>query len=479
MSNGTVIVFQEDCILVAIGREGAYPGLSKVKRIPLSGTGDTFDRWEQALTELAPIWKAEQARLVLPASMSSTRVLPIPYGKGKQLQEMAAREVENSFRNEISDYSLVYQDKKNGIDLCAGGADQGVLEHFLEICQKAGVSPRSMTVPMEGYLNLLKQMEGYEDQTAIYLFFEEGSMTSIICQNGRYLYSSRSRLFSEPGTLDFGTEIVRSISGILQFSAGNRRELRITQVYYAGCPPEDFEVSIQGIEELHLRVYPLKGNRRMSLPAGENPLDWLPCIGALILGGKKEKRIDLYKAVLANQERGESSTHIWKHLLVPGILFGAGLIVTGVLMGVRWNQNRETQKIQDWMESPEVQAQYQEALELQNQLSEIEGGISAVEQMEQNLSVYPELSSEIIHRIENVGGGGMQLKVMGYDVETGVLTFEASSREVIDVPSYILHMQETGIFHKVDYTGYTYENEWYTLSLSCTMEGKEIAGGGK
>lgn len=73
----------------------------------------------------------------------------------------------------------------------------------------------------------------------------------------------------------------------------------------------------------------------------------------------------------------------------------------------------------------------------------------------------------------------MQLKVMGYDVETGVLTFEASSREVIDVPSYILHMQETGIFHKVDYTGYTYENEWYTLSLSCTMEGKEIAGGGK
>ena len=130
MSNGTVIVFQEDCILVAIGREGAYPGLSKVKRIPLSGTGDTFDRWEQALTELAPIWKAEQARLVLPASMSSTRVLPIPYGKGKQLQEMAAREVENSFRNEISDYSLVYQDKKNGIDLCAGGADLGVLEQY-------------------------------------------------------------------------------------------------------------------------------------------------------------------------------------------------------------------------------------------------------------------------------------------------------------------------------------------------------------
>ena len=52
------------------------------------------------------------------------------------------------------------------------------------------------------------------------------------------------------------------------------------------------------------------------------------------------------------------------------------------------------------------------------------------------------------------------------------MTFKAGSREFIDVPSYILKLQESGLFHTVDYLGYAYEEERYTLELSCTMEGK-------
>ena len=192
---------------------------------------------------------------------------------------------------------------------------------------------------------------------------------------------------------------------------------------------------------------------------------------------RREKRLDLYRAVLAESGSDAVSGKLWKHMIVPGVLLGAGLLAAAVLGIFGWNQRREIRGIQNWIDSREVQEQYQEALELQNRLVEIEGGIAAVEQMEKNLSVYPELSSEVLHRIQNAGGGGMELKVSGYDVETGLLTFDASSREVIDVPSYILRMQETGLFHEVNYTGYTYENEWYTLSLSCTMEGKTLGGG--
>ena len=473
----TVIVFEEDCILASMGKEGTFPVLSQVRRIDLSGPGDSFARWEQALKELDAVWKAEPINLVLPASMSSTRVLPIPYGRGKQLSEMAVREVEGSFRNEISDYSIVYRDKTAGMDLCAGGADKGVLEHFLDLCEETGFTVRGITVPMESYLHVLEQTEGYKSQTAVYLFFEEGSMTSILCQNGRYLYSSRSRLFSERGTLDFGTEIVRSISGILQFSAGNRRELHITQVYYAGCPAEDFEVSIKGIEDLNLKVQPLRENSQIHLPAGETSDSWLPCIGAMMWKNRKEKRLNLCTALLAQFGDGVSSGTLWKHMLVPVILFGGSLLLTVLLGIVNWSQNWEMKNIQNWIDSKEIQEQYQEAQDLENRLLEIEGGIAAVDQMENNLSVYPEFSREVLNRIQNVGGGGIELKVLGYDVETGLLTFVASSREVIDVPFYILKMQETGMFHEVNYTGYTYENEWYTISLSCTMEGKVLGGG--
>ena len=65
----TVIVFQEDCILAAKGKDRAYPLISRVRRIPLPGTGDTFARWIQALSLLDPEWKAEPVRLVLPTSI--------------------------------------------------------------------------------------------------------------------------------------------------------------------------------------------------------------------------------------------------------------------------------------------------------------------------------------------------------------------------------------------------------------------------
>ena len=88
---------------------------------------------------------------------------------------------------------------------------------------------------MEGYLRLLSQLKAYKDQTAIYLLFEENSVTSILYRDGVYHYSTRSRIFSERGTLDFGTEIVRNISGIQQFYSTQRDASPITDVYYAGC----------------------------------------------------------------------------------------------------------------------------------------------------------------------------------------------------------------------------------------------------
>lgn len=473
----TVIVFQENCILAAMGKEGSYPALFQVKRIGLTGTEDSFSRWSKGLSELNPEWQRDPVHLVLPAGMSSTRMLSVPWGRGKQLADMAKHELANSFRNEIADYSVADADKKGGVGLCAGGADAGVLEDFAAMCEEIGFSVGRITVPMEGYLRLLKCFQRYSQETAVYLFLEDGGMTSILCQNGKYLYSSRSRLFSEPGTLDFGTEIVRSISGILQFYAGSRRESQITKIYYAGCPEEDFEVSLEGIRELGLETIPFQLERKNDLPPKTKPDEWLPCIGAMIREGRNTKQIDLYAAILKTREKEQVSTHIRKRLAVPGFLLGAGLLATLVLLIMNWNLERKIQTIQNWTENPKIQSQYEEAQALEARLAAIEGGIAAVTQMEQNLASYPSLSSENLNWIERVGGDGMELQISGYDAQTGILTFRASSREVIDVSAYILKMQQTGIFHTIDYTGYAFENDRYILSLSCTLEGNKTEGG--
>ena len=61
------------------------------------------------------------------------------------------------------------------------------------------------------------------------------------------------------------------------------------------------------------------------------------------------------------------------------------------------------------------------------------------------------------------------------DAATGALQFDAQSGSVIDIPSYVLKLQKTGLFRKVDYTGYTYEDGVYVLSLNCILLGEEAA----
>ncbi len=470
----TVIVFLEDCILAAAGREGKYPGLTRVERIRLQGQGDSFERWQQALGGLSAEWKAEPVHLVFPVNLCSARVLKLPYGRGRQLADMASREVADSFRNEIADYSVVFSDQNDGVEICAGGAGEEQLARFEEICVAAGLTVSGMTVPMEGYIRVLRQLDSYWNDTAIYLFFDEGSMTSVLCQNGHYLYSGRSRLFSEPGTLDFGTEIVRSISGILQFYTSEKRDIPITDVYYAGCPDGDFEVSLEGIEALNLRAKPLEPDRRIDMPAGERAADWIHCIGAMINGGRGEKQINLYRENKKNAGKAEKAMGIWGHFVLPAVVLAICLVP--VIVVAVWNLrvSGEIKKKQEWIAAPEVQEQYGQALALERRLAEIAVGIREVRLTTENLSVYPELTTDVLHRIENVGGNGISCKVTGYDASTGVLTFRASSREVIDVPVYILKLQSSGLFHTVDYTGYDFENDWYTLDLSCTMEGKNV-----
>lgn len=470
-----VIVFQEEYILAAAGKEGKFPVLSRTEKAALPAQGEVFDQWKQALSGLSPEWKEEPVRLVLPAGMCATRVLKIPYGRGKQLKAMAAGEIQDSFKNEVADYAFLHGDPKEGVSLCAGGADEGILEKFLGICREEGIRVDGITVPMDGYLQVIKQSESLQKGAVVCLFFEGGGMTSVLCLDGRYRYSSRSRLFGEPGTLDFGTEIVRNISGLLQFYASEKSDAPITQVFYAGCPEEDFAVSEEGIEGLGLKVSPMTLDARISVAGEETASDWILCIGAMIRQGKKEKQLDLQQAFGRLSGAEDRLTDIRRHLALPLAVFAALLVPMVVVAMMNMEANRANRRRQEWIDSKTVQEEYGQARSLEGRLAVIDACITTVEQTSRNLSGYPEISGNLLRQVELVGGRTIDFSLTGYQDADGALTFKASSREVIDVPAYVLKLQESGLFEEVRYTGYVYEEGVYTLSLSCVLAGRGAA----
>ena len=471
-----VIVFQEDCILAAKGREGSQPGLDAVKKIELQGLGDEYERWFQALGRLNKEWKMESAKIILPANLCETRILQLPFAKGKQLKALLDKEFQDGFRSDIVDYGMIRESKKKGNTICCGGVDSGVLKKFSQICEKAGITLDGVSVPMESYLRILQKADSYQDEVAICLFFENGSVTSVLCENGEYKYSSRSRLFSEPGTLDFGTEIVRNVSGILQFWATGKNESQIKKVYYAGCPKEDFEVSIGGINNLNLEVGELRAS---SLTVSGNSFsDWAGCLGAFVKEGRKNKNIDFLEIEKALIKAEENKPSPWRHALLPIIVTILCLIPAIFLMVNNAKFDQKAAALTVWMENEDRDAEHERAKGLESQIKKLDSSMEEVNVLKHNLKTYPKFNSEIIHKIESVGEKKITLEVTGYDSQTGKLTFTAVSEDVIDIPEYVLKLQKTELFYKVDYTGYSYDNGCYELFLECILDGTEADNGG-
>lgn len=469
----TVIVIQEECILAASGKAGAQPQISQVERIPLGMAGTASEVWREALRKYMENHDPERVKLVLPTAYSSSRVLQIPFASGKNLDRMAKNVLEENAGDGSSDYAVIRSDKKSGMTLCCAQAAREVAAGVLQIGRDLGMLIDGITVPMECYLRLITRFKEQVGKTLIYLIFEENSVTSLLFQSGRYLYSTRSRIFSERGTLDFGTEIERNISGIMQFYATTRSDVPVTDVYYAGCAADDFEVGGERLRGMNLSVHPIQLSYGFS--GFGTAEDYLVCFGALIQ--ERKKTINLCEAI---GESGETAAtaggFLREHAIAPIITAAVCLAVFAVLTGSNQVLKSQVNAINDWMNDTANQEEYKEAKALEDESDELAETYRQIAQMKENLETYPDLTEEMKETIIDASGSDMSVQIESVTMDTGVLTFNAVSRQVIDIPSYIQKLENTGLFDSVNYSGYSYDDGEYSLMLSCVLKAEETGG---
>ena len=282
--NTTVLALQEEQVLAAVGRPGAKPSVQALYRAPAHGGG--MENWERAVGAL---WQAHDLptrgiTLVLPDEAVTTHTVTAPRMPESRLEELVQHEMRAHDGQPVAaDYLPLGTDADGRQQLFCAACRKETMAGYLAMADRLGLRLGSVTVPMAGRLRLLRAMPSLQTMTFVCLCFEGSSVLSLLVENGAYRYSSRSRVFSEPGTLDFGTEMTRSVSGTMQFHTTGRPASPLTDVFYAGCPDDDFEVCLAGIRELGLRVSRLPECRAFrALPNGERLSDWLGCAEALI-----------------------------------------------------------------------------------------------------------------------------------------------------------------------------------------------------
>lgn len=139
--------------------------------------------------------------------------------QGAELSKIAENVLLENEGEGIADYSVVQGDKKQGLSLCCGSTSEKFLDSLQVMTEELGISVKSISVPLEGYLRVLAEHGECKNRTAIYLLFEDSSVTSLLYRNGVYQYSTRSRIFSERGTLI----LERRSSGTSRVSASSIR----------------------------------------------------------------------------------------------------------------------------------------------------------------------------------------------------------------------------------------------------------------
>ncbi len=289
-----VLSLLDEFIQAAVGTPGRAPKLHALYQEPVEAMGadDSESGALPALEEaIGRLWEREGlprrgVYVVLPGRAIIVKTLDFPPMKEKRLSQAVRDELQSREKRElISDYLPLEKTEAGGWRVLAGACPRELFEGYLAMLKRLGLRLEGITIPSTPILNLVDKMgdiKGMRDGGCILLSFEGSTLFSLLVENGVYRYAGRSRLLSEPGTLDFGVEVARKVSGTLQFQAAARFASPVAGLYYAGCSEEDFEACGPRIQELGLWVARLPDcGAFRSFPEGKLLADWMGCAGLM------------------------------------------------------------------------------------------------------------------------------------------------------------------------------------------------------
>ncbi len=183
-----------------------------------------------------------------------------------------------------------------------------------------------------------------------------------------------------------------------------------------------------------------------------------------------KKEFDLYSSY-RRTTRHKVKYSLFSSPAAPALLILViALAAWGILLRFNVERMEQVEQLESWLYDPAINENYNEAVAKQAYNEGLLSDLKEAETLKENLATYPAVSSELLDEIGAVGGEKVEMVITGYNSTSGELLFEAHSREVIDIPGYVLALQETELFHTVEYTGYEYEEEEYILRLRCTLQ---------
>lgn len=430
----------------------------------------------QLSEELAAFWSENQlpkkrVELVISSSEFVMKTVTLPVSGKKKTLELLSHEYADADRggSPVYDYLVISRDeKKKTVTMLSVMADRSFLEVYLQLFRKIGIQIQKISTGLSGGIKLIRFLPEFQKETSIVQYFDGNIVISMLLAEGEYIYSQRTRLFSEAGSEAFAAEVSRVISQMRQFYAGRHSEIPLSRVYVGGLTQEQLRMCGEELKPQGMELYPFPSDSSVWMPDGESAGDHLYSIGNLI---RTEKDINLYRTMKLDPQVIQKR-RLWIRRLMPvGILFALCLVVSTVF----WCQNASLQKeldeIYDVLDNQEFQRMAQEDDELLSQIAVQERMNTAVTQAAAAAGSYPYMNQQVYQAVQNACPASLTAMLQSYAADSGSLDLVVTALNVEDISHFIDNLYDTDLFLKVNYTGYSYmeDSMMYTTNVICCL----------
>lgn len=429
-------------------------------------------------------------RLCINSQQFIVKLLEIPkLGRNKSVDYVKREfaDVERA-QDPVIGFFRVGVNEKNKTDvICAELAEYEFLDTYKKIFAEAGISIQGISSAVGSAVNMLQKSQYIKESTSVVLILDDKTLTSIFFVDGRYYYSSSTRIFNEYGTDSFGSDVSAVVSRLIQFANAQQITSRITDVYLGGFQQGDLEICSReiGLVDASIRTSELVPPANMFIGTATKFREMVYPAAGLYRHENEHNIIDGLNRKTNQQVRQ-------KELLKKAIPF---IAVTGVMAAilaaliiVNASKNSYADSLNQQLTDPVLVQNAADYNTEEAKSSDLKIKSSALSALSTNIHSYPYPNSKVVQVINDCASGLASVEVESYEASTGLLVVRTTSLQggtmddqVKVINEFIAKLMQNDTFTDVNYTGYNYDDQsqLYNINVNCCLSenaGKEGSG---
>ena len=300
-------------------------------------------------------------------------------------------------------------------------------------------------------------------------------MTSLYI-DGVYTYTNRMRLVDERGTEESTAEMAKVIRSVIHFCKMQRDEFELDFVCLCGLGKEELDRLIPSIVKNEDITVTVPGEEALITSKGgiSYSMGQYMYVTGSLLGGRKS--LDLIGAAKQKERRrGEERSRFLGACLLPAAILSIFLgIAAGNEIAVR-NMREEIHVLEERLSEKGRKEALAEEKQLKEKLMSLRTLTAGQAAVKKEAVKTAKMNSAVRKYIFDAAGGRLELSEPEY--MDGSLIFNGHSQNYGEISAYARRLEESGLFSKIEYSGFTNVNPvtkekdgWYYFQLECVLK---------